>query len=81
MSVEILKFSASWCGPCRILAEVLKNEPNITSVDIEGDIEKAREFKIRNVPTLVFLKDGQEVLRQTGVISLAKYKELLNSLN
>ena len=43
MSLEVLKFSASWCGPCRVLAQTLKDVEGITNIDIEKDQETARK--------------------------------------
>lgn len=81
MSVEVLKFSATWCGPCRVLAQTLKDVPGITNIDIEKEQETARKYGIRSVPTLVFLKDGKEVHRQTGNMPLAMYNQILDEIN
>ena len=61
MNIEVLKFSASWCGPCRVLAQTLKDVEGITAIDIDKDMETARKYGIRSVPTMVFLKNGKEV--------------------
>lgn len=80
MSVEVLKFSASWCGPCRVLAQTLAGVEGITNIDIEKDQETARKYGIRSVPTLVFLKDGKEVHRQSGNMPLSMYENILNEV-
>ena len=41
MNIEVLKFSASWCGPCRVLAQTLKDVEGITNIDIDKDMETA----------------------------------------
>ena len=81
MNIEVLKFSANWCKPCKILASTLKDAAEVTSIDVEQDIETARKYNIRNVPTLVFLKDGVEVHRVIGSISLQGYKNILTEIN
>jgi len=81
MSVEVLKFSATWCGPCRVLAQTLKDVEGITNIDIDKDMETARKYGIRSVPTLVFLKDGVEVHRQSGNMPLQMYQQILNEIN
>ena len=81
MSLEVLKFSASWCTPCKVLAATLKDAEGITNVDVDADRDKAIEFGVRSVPTLVFLKDGKEVERKTGLMSIAQYNEIINRLN
>lgn len=80
MNVEVLKFSATWCGPCRVLAQTLKDVEGITNIDIEKDQETARKYGIRSVPTLVFLKDGKEVHRQSGNMPLNMYENILNDI-
>jgi thioredoxin 1 len=80
MNVEVLKFSATWCGPCRVLAQTLKDVDGITNIDIEKDQETARKYGIGSVPTLVFLKDGKEVHRQSGNMPLSMYENILNEV-
>ena len=81
MSVEILKFSATWCGPCRVLSSILKDVEGITNVDIDQQKDLAIEHNVRSVPTMIFLRDGEQVERTTGVITLNKYNEIINNLN
>lgn len=81
MSIEVLKFSASWCGPCRVLAQTLKDVEGITPIDIDTNMETAREHNVRSVPTLVFKKDGKEIHRISGAISLKKYRSILDEIN
>jgi thioredoxin 1 len=81
MSIEVLKFSASWCGPCRVLAQTLKDVEGITNIDIDKDMETARKYGIRSVPTMVFLKDGKEVHRQSGDMPLSMYNQILDEIN
>ena len=80
MNIEVLKFSASWCGPCRVLAQTLKDVEGITNIDIDKDMETARKYGIRSVPTLVFLKDGKEVHRQSGNMPLIMYNQILDEI-
>jgi thioredoxin 1 len=80
MSIEVLKFSATWCGPCRVLSETLKEVEGITNIDIEKDQETSRKYGIRSVPTLVFLKDGVEVHRQSGNMPLKMYNQILDEV-
>ena len=79
--IEVLKFSATWCGPCRVLSQTLKEVEGITNIDIEKDMETARKYNVRQVPMLVFLKDGAEQARISGAISKQKYDQILTELN
>jgi len=81
MSIEVLKFSATWCGPCRVLAQTLKDVEGITNIDIDKDSETPKKYGIRSVPTMVFLKDGKEVHRQSGNMPLQMYQQILNEIN
>jgi thioredoxin 1 len=80
MNIEVLKFSASWCGPCRMLTQRLEGVEGITNIDIDKDQETAKKYNIRSVPALVFLKDGVEVHRQVGVIPVDKYNQILDDI-
>ena len=72
---KILKFEAEWCGQCKaltpILKRVLENHTDITltKVDIETEEETTLKYHIRNLPTLIFLKDDVEVGRTSGVLT------------
>lgn len=72
---KILKFEAEWCGQCKALApilrKVLENHIDIilTTVDIETEEETTLKYNIRNLPTLVFIKDDIEVGRTSGVLT------------
>jgi thioredoxin 1 len=81
MSVEVLKFSATWCGPCRVLAQTLKDVEGITNIDIDKDSETPAKYGIRSVPTMVFLKDGVEVHRRSGNMPLEMYQQILTEIN
>ena len=80
MSIEVLKFSASWCGPCRVLAQILEGVEGITPIDIDNDMETARLHNVRSVPTLVFKKDGKEIHRVSGAIPLDKYNQIIDEI-
>jgi thioredoxin 1 len=92
MKLEVIDFYAEWCGPCKVMApafESLKSEyPEgndsgvvITKLNVDEHQEVAQKYSIRNIPTLVYLKDGVEVHRVSGMQSKAamdtKIKEIL----
>jgi thioredoxin 1 len=78
---KVLRFTASWCGPCKMLAknlETSKTEMPIEVVDIDVNPELATDYGIRGVPTLVMIVDGKEKKRLIGMKSLKELEDWLN---
>lgn len=82
--LEVKKFYGTWCGPCKLLTPIIDDLKNkydnvkFTDVDVDVNIELTDEFKIRGVPTVLFLKDGEVVERIVGFKQKEVYTELLN---
>lgn len=80
---NLIRFHANWCSPCKMMAKTIDsliNEfPNITlqQIDIDEDVEKSREYKVRSIPTLILLQDGQEVARLIGNHSADQVRKFL----
>ena len=70
----VVDFSATWCGPCQMLAPILDelsgevDSVDFYNVDVDENPDLAREFKIMNIPAVVALKDGQIVGQQIGFV-------------
>ncbi len=82
----VADFFATWCGPCKRLSPILDevagpftNRISFLKVDVDQSSELAAKYAVRGVPTLVFLRNGKEVDRQTGLLSKADLKARLES--
>ena len=83
----VLDFSATWCGPCRKvspimdeLAEEFAGRVVVAKADVDECEDLAIDFKVRNVPTILFIKDGKVVDKQTGAASKIVFVEKINAL-
>jgi thioredoxin 1 len=82
--LEVKKFSAAWCGPCRALAPVMNeikgqfNNVKFTDYDVDEEYEAATQYGVRSVPTVVIVKDGVEINRFTGMSSKMAYVNAIN---
>jgi thioredoxin 1 len=73
----IIDFYATWCPPCKVLAKNLikfdKIKPSnvvIYKIDIDKEMDLAKKYNVKSLPTLVYLKDGKVVAKKIGVSSV-----------
>lgn len=83
----VLDFSATWCGPCKKIAPIIEElageyegRVNVGKCDVDDNEELATKFGIRNVPTVLFIKDGNVVDRHVGAASKSVFVEKINAL-
>lgn len=79
---RILRFTASWCQPCKALAKQLEEvniDMPIEVIDIDVFPEVAVEYGIRSVPTLIMMDGNVEVKRKTGLVAQNLLQEWLRN--
>ena len=83
----VVDFWATWCGPCRMMAPIIEELAKdydgkvvIGKCDVEENEEMATEFGIRNIPTVLFFKNGEAVDKVVGFQKMEKLQELINKL-
>lgn len=73
--LEVKKFYATWCGPCKMLTPIMEkvqskfSDVSFESVNIDEQFEVAQKYYVRSVPTVIVEKDGKEIHRFAGLQS------------
>jgi thioredoxin 1 len=72
----LVDFFATWCGPCQMLAPILKEvkanlgeRVSIIKIDVDKNQAVAAQYQVRGVPTMILFQNGKQLWRQSGVIS------------
>lgn len=79
MSKQILAFKAPWCGPCKQMEPIINNMKaegfKIDSLDVEDNVELAKQYNVRAVPTFVVLEGG---IQSETIIGIQSKEALVN---
>jgi thioredoxin 1 len=82
----LVDFFAEWCGPCKMMAPILKqvkdtlkDEVTIIKVDVDKNPKMAQAYQIQGVPTLMIFKEGNTLWRQSGVVAAKQLEQILQS--
>lgn len=84
--VSLVDFWAEWCGPCRMMSPIIddlskeyEGKAKIGKINVDEEMELAEQFGVSSIPTLVILKDGNEVKRFVGLTQKAVLASALDS--
>ena len=79
----LLDFWAPWCGPCQMVLPIIeeisaeRTDIKVGKINVDENIELAKQFKVMSIPTLVVMENGQMVKRVVGARSKDEILELL----
>jgi len=83
----VIDFWAEWCGPCRLMSPIVDEMATefagralVCKCDVEAADEIAVRYRVRNIPTIIFLKNGELVDKQVGACSKEALTDKLKAL-
>jgi thioredoxin 1 len=83
----LVDFFATWCGPCKMMAPVLKEvkdlmgeKATVLKIDVDKNPALAQHFQVQGVPTLIIFQQGQVKWRQSGVVQAKLLQQELERL-
>lgn len=80
----LVDFYADWCGPCQMMAPVLKevaqelgDQISIIKIDVDKNQPIAQRFGVRSIPNLILFKNGEIKENRAGVLTKRELKQML----
>jgi thioredoxin len=81
----LVDFFATWCQPCKMMHPILEqlkqalgDSIRIIKIDVDKQDITAGQYNIQSVPTLMLFRNGQSLWRQSGALSLAELRNIIN---
>ena len=81
-NLYLLDFYATWCNPCKMLSKVIEgmeSDVPVYKVNIEENIELAKKFNVRGVPSLALMKNGESAATKSGFMNEAELTAFIES--
>jgi len=82
--MEILQFTAEWCGPCKAMqprmqefASEMGDKIKLSVINVDTNPELTDKYSVRNIPTFIFIQNEEVVERLVGAQPIAKFKEIV----
>lgn len=82
-NIVLIDFYADWCEPCKVFSKILERvavenpDAQIVKINIDEETDLATQYNIISIPTLVVVKNGEEINRFVGVITKSKVEKLI----
>lgn len=83
----VVDFYADWCGPCQTIGPIMDELANeyqgkikICKVNVDGQRELARKFKVMSIPTILMYKDGDQKNRLNGAYSKGEFIKMIDEI-
>lgn len=79
----LIDFYADWCGPCKMLSPIVeevaseREDAKVVKINIDDEQELAIKYGVMSIPTLVVVKNGEEVNRSVGLVSKEKIESII----
>ena len=79
----LIDFFADWCGPCKMLSPIIEHfakeneKVKVVKINVDELPDLAVKYGVRSIPTLVVIKNGEEVNRSVGLIDKSEILELV----
>lgn len=82
----VVDFFATWCGPCRMLSPILESvsedyedKVKFVKLDVDEAPDIAKDYSVMSIPTLIIIKNGEEVAKTVGALGAEELEEWIES--